>query len=125
MIYLRFEDSQAARDSTKARLKHLSRARDLSQETNKITELLITAHCAADKTLTGTELQRPYLLRPVFRSPCELLPVGTGHPVQATLKSYTALSGCASRGTTSLPQEVHIINLRGHVPQGPDSNPAE
>ncbi|XP_033996611.1 transforming growth factor beta receptor type 3 isoform X1 [Trematomus bernacchii] len=62
---------------------------------------------------------------PVFRSPCELLPVGTGHPVQATLKSYTALSGCASRGTTSLPQEVHIINLRGHVPQGPDSNPAE
>ncbi|KAF3835706.1 hypothetical protein F7725_028264 [Dissostichus mawsoni] len=125
MIYLRFEDSQAARDSTKARLKHLSRARDLSQETNKITELLITAHCAADKTLTGTELQRPYLPRPVFRSPCELLPVGTGHPVQATLKSYTALSGCASRGTTSLPQEVHIINLRGHVPQGPDSNPAE
>ncbi|KAL3046848.1 hypothetical protein OYC64_021133 [Pagothenia borchgrevinki] len=62
---------------------------------------------------------------PVFRSPCELLPVGTGHPVQATLKSYTALSGCASRGTTSLPQEVHIINLRGLVPQGPDSNPAE
>ena len=37
MIYLRFEDSQAARDSTKARLKHLSRAWDLSQETNKVT----------------------------------------------------------------------------------------
>uniref|UniRef100_A0A3Q1F5J2 Transforming growth factor, beta receptor III n=1 Tax=Acanthochromis polyacanthus TaxID=80966 RepID=A0A3Q1F5J2_9TELE len=47
--------------------------------------------------------------------PCELLPVGTGHPVQAILKSFTALSGCASRGTSSLPQEVHIINLRGHV----------
>ncbi|KAK5869314.1 hypothetical protein PBY51_024042 [Eleginops maclovinus] len=62
---------------------------------------------------------------PVVRSPCELLPVGTGHPVQATLKSFTALSGCASRGTASLPQEVHIINLRGHVPEGPDSSPAE
>ncbi|MCJ8729636.1 hypothetical protein PDJAM_G00108750 [Pangasius djambal] len=49
---------------------------------------------------------------PLSRSPCELLPVGEGHPVQALLKSYTALSGCASRGTTSLPQEVHIINLR-------------
>ncbi|XP_060775716.1 transforming growth factor beta receptor type 3 isoform X2 [Neoarius graeffei] len=48
---------------------------------------------------------------PLSRSPCELLPVGEGHPVQALLKSYTAISGCASRGTTSLPQEVHIINL--------------
>uniref|UniRef100_A0A8C9ZUU0 Transforming growth factor, beta receptor III n=1 Tax=Sander lucioperca TaxID=283035 RepID=A0A8C9ZUU0_SANLU len=54
-----------------------------------------------------------------------LLPVGMGHPVQATLRSFTALSGCASRGTTSLPQEVHIINLRGHVPDGPDNSPAE
>ncbi|XP_029285419.1 transforming growth factor beta receptor type 3 [Cottoperca gobio] len=62
---------------------------------------------------------------PLFRSPCELLPVGMGHPVQATLKSFTALSGCASRGTTNLPQEVHIINLRGHVPEGPDNTPAE
>ncbi|XP_042339678.1 transforming growth factor beta receptor type 3 [Plectropomus leopardus] len=62
---------------------------------------------------------------PLFRSPCELLPVGVGHPVQATLKSFTALSGCASRGTSSLPQEVHIINLRGHAPEGPDSTPAE
>ncbi|XP_060886591.1 transforming growth factor beta receptor type 3 [Labrus mixtus] len=62
---------------------------------------------------------------PLFRSPCELLPVGIGHPVQAMLKSFTALSGCASRGTTSLPQEVHIINLRGHAPEGPDNTPAE
>ncbi|XP_037325648.2 transforming growth factor beta receptor type 3 isoform X2 [Pungitius pungitius] len=62
---------------------------------------------------------------PVFRSPCELLPVGTGHPVQASLKSFTALSGCASRGTSSLPQEVHIINLRGRVPEGPGNTPAE
>ncbi|XP_008295427.1 transforming growth factor beta receptor type 3 [Stegastes partitus] len=62
---------------------------------------------------------------PLFRSPCELLPVGTGHPVQAILKSFTALSGCASRGTTSLPQEVHIINLRGHAPEGPDNTPAK
>ncbi|XP_023272263.1 transforming growth factor beta receptor type 3 [Seriola lalandi dorsalis] len=62
---------------------------------------------------------------PLFRSPCELLPVGMGHPVQASLKSFTALSGCASRGTASLPQEVHIINLRGHAPEGPDNTPAE
>ncbi|XP_041646950.1 transforming growth factor beta receptor type 3 [Cheilinus undulatus] len=62
---------------------------------------------------------------PLFRSPCELLPVGIGHPVQAMLKSFTALSGCASRGTTNLPQEVHIINLRGHAPEGPDNTLVE
>ncbi|XP_068175106.1 transforming growth factor beta receptor type 3 [Antennarius striatus] len=62
---------------------------------------------------------------PLFRSPCELLPVGVGHPVQASLKSFTALSGCASRGTTSLPQEVHVIHLRGHAPEGPQNTPAE
>lgn len=62
---------------------------------------------------------------PLFRSPCELLPVGLGHPVQAMLKSFTALSGCASRGTTSLPQEVHIINLRGHAAEGPHNTLAE
>ncbi|XP_039983903.1 transforming growth factor beta receptor type 3 [Xiphias gladius] len=61
---------------------------------------------------------------PLFRRPCELLPVGMGHPVQAMLKSFTAQSGCASRGTASLPQEVHIINLRGHAPEGPE-NPEE
>ncbi|TWW57466.1 Transforming growth factor beta receptor type 3 [Takifugu flavidus] len=38
------------------------------------------------------------------------------------LKSFTAMSGCASRGTISLPQEVHIINLRGHEAEGV-SNP--
>uniref|UniRef100_A0A665WB02 ZP domain-containing protein n=1 Tax=Echeneis naucrates TaxID=173247 RepID=A0A665WB02_ECHNA len=57
--------------------------------------------------------------------PCELLPVGMGHPVQAMSKSFTALSGCASRGTTSLPQEVHIINLRGHAREGPDNTMEE
>ncbi|XP_054873221.1 transforming growth factor beta receptor type 3 [Amphiprion ocellaris] len=62
---------------------------------------------------------------PLFRSPCELLPVGTGHPVQAILKSFTALSGCASRGTSNLPQEVHIINLRGQAPGGPGNTPAK
>nr|XP_046247010.1 transforming growth factor beta receptor type 3 [Scatophagus argus] len=62
---------------------------------------------------------------PLFRSPCELLPVGVGHPVHATLRSFTALSGCASRGTTSLPQEVHIINLRRHSSEGPHNSPAE
>ncbi|XP_024134208.1 transforming growth factor beta receptor type 3 [Oryzias melastigma] len=49
---------------------------------------------------------------------CEVQPVGTGHPVQAIQINFTALSGCASRGTASLPQEVHIINLRGHAPEG-------
>lgn len=66
-----------------------------------------------------------FIVGPLSRSPCELLPVGMGHPVQVMLKSFTALSGCASRGTTSLPQEVHIINLRGHAPEGPDNTPAE
>lgn len=62
---------------------------------------------------------------PLSRSPCELLPVGTGHPVQAVLKSLTVMSGCASRGTASLPQEVHVINLRGYVPENPDNTPAK
>lgn len=44
---------------------------------------------------------------------CELLPVNTSHPVQALMESFTVLSGCASRGTTALPQEVHVLNLRG------------
>lgn len=48
-----------------------------------------------------------------------------GHPVQAMSKSFTALSGCASRGTANLPQEVHIINLRGHAPEGPDNTQAQ
>ncbi|KAF4079279.1 hypothetical protein AMELA_G00191150 [Ameiurus melas] len=57
------------------------------------------------------------------RSPCELLPVGESHPVQALQMSYTAVSGCASRGTTSLPQEVHIINLRISNTEEPREKP--
>uniref|UniRef100_A0A3Q3DVL0 Transforming growth factor, beta receptor III n=1 Tax=Hippocampus comes TaxID=109280 RepID=A0A3Q3DVL0_HIPCM len=58
--------------------------------------------------------------------PCELLPVGMSHPVQAMSKSFTALSGCASRGTSGLPQEVHVVNLRGAAPAlRPGSAPAE
>ncbi|XP_067394590.1 transforming growth factor beta receptor type 3 isoform X2 [Emydura macquarii macquarii] len=49
---------------------------------------------------------------PVPRSECVLSPVNRSHPVQALLESFTVLSGCASRGTTGLPQEVHILNLR-------------
>ncbi|KAM4575515.1 transforming growth factor beta receptor type 3 [Fundulus diaphanus] len=60
---------------------------------------------------------------PLSRSPCELLPVGLGHPVQAMLKSFTVMSGCSSKGTMSLPQEVHVINLRGHAAEGPDGSP--
>uniref|UniRef100_A0A3Q2QJ84 Transforming growth factor, beta receptor III n=1 Tax=Fundulus heteroclitus TaxID=8078 RepID=A0A3Q2QJ84_FUNHE len=60
---------------------------------------------------------------PLSRSPCELLPVGLGHPVQAMLKSFTVMSGCSSKGTMSLPQEVHVINLREHAAEGPDGSP--
>lgn len=42
---------------------------------------------------------------------CELSPVNASHPVQALLETFSVLSGCASRGTTRLPQEVHILNL--------------
>ncbi|XP_076846523.1 transforming growth factor beta receptor type 3 isoform X2 [Brachyhypopomus gauderio] len=61
---------------------------------------------------------------PLPPSPCELLPVGETHPVQALLKSYATQSGCASRGTVGLPQEVHIINLR-HTPDSAGQNPKE
>ena len=49
---------------------------------------------------------------PVPRSECVLSPVNNSHPVHALLESFTVLSGCASRGTTGLPQEVHVLNLR-------------
>lgn len=43
---------------------------------------------------------------------CELSPINASHPVQALMESFTVLSGCASRGTAGLPQEVHVLNLR-------------
>uniref|UniRef100_A0ABM5G8Q4 Transforming growth factor beta receptor type 3 isoform X2 n=1 Tax=Pogona vitticeps TaxID=103695 RepID=A0ABM5G8Q4_9SAUR len=43
---------------------------------------------------------------------CVLSPVNSSHPVQALLESFTVLSGCASKGTAGLPQEVHVLNLR-------------
>ncbi|XP_076976406.1 transforming growth factor beta receptor type 3 isoform X1 [Tamandua tetradactyla] len=46
------------------------------------------------------------------RARCELSPVNASHPIQALMESFTVLSGCASRGTTGLPQEVHVLNLR-------------
>ncbi|XP_054547647.1 transforming growth factor beta receptor type 3 [Talpa occidentalis] len=49
---------------------------------------------------------------PEHGAQCELSPVNASHPVQALMESFTVLSGCASRGTTGLPQEVHILNLR-------------
>ncbi|XP_026882143.2 transforming growth factor beta receptor type 3 isoform X2 [Electrophorus electricus] len=56
---------------------------------------------------------------PLSRSPCELLTVDGAHPVQALLKSYAVQSGCSSRGTIALPQEVHVINLRHSAGQKP------
>ncbi|XP_078075022.1 transforming growth factor beta receptor type 3 isoform X2 [Mustelus asterias] len=49
---------------------------------------------------------------PVARSGCVLGPVGESHPVKTLLETFTVSSGCASGGTTGLPQEVHIINLK-------------
>ncbi|XP_023365647.1 transforming growth factor beta receptor type 3 [Otolemur garnettii] len=49
---------------------------------------------------------------PELGTRCELSPVNASHPVQALMESFTVLSGCASRGTTGLPQEVHVLNLR-------------
>ncbi|KAL1791310.1 transforming growth factor beta receptor type 3 [Sigmodon hispidus] len=43
---------------------------------------------------------------------CELSWINASHPVQVSMESFTVLSGCASRGTTGLPWEVHILNLR-------------
>lgn len=51
-------------------------------------------------------------LGPIPEALCWLSPVTESHPVQALLESYTVLSGCASKGTISNPQEVHIINLK-------------
>lgn len=55
---------------------------------------------------------------PESSTQCELSPVNASHPVQALMESFTVLSGCASRGTTGLPQEVHVLNLRA-ADQGP------
>uniref|UniRef100_A0A673UB54 TGFBR3/Endoglin-like N-terminal domain-containing protein n=1 Tax=Suricata suricatta TaxID=37032 RepID=A0A673UB54_SURSU len=55
---------------------------------------------------------------------CELSPVNASHPVQALMESFTVLSGCASRGTTGLPQEVHVLNLRA-ADAGPDQTQRE
>eukprot|EP00066_Takifugu_rubripes_P007984 XP_003973872.2 PREDICTED: transforming growth factor beta receptor type 3 [Takifugu rubripes] len=97
-----------SRKTTRSSHERLRDSRTMARRST-ILLLLLTICC-----LGSTE--------PLFRSPCELLPVGLGHPVQAMLKSFTAMSGCASRGTISLPQEVHIINLRGHEAEGV-SNP--
>ncbi|XP_069795291.1 transforming growth factor beta receptor type 3 isoform X2 [Narcine bancroftii] len=49
---------------------------------------------------------------PLERNDCVLAPVDESHPVKTLLESFTVSSGCASGGTTGLPQEVHIINLK-------------
>ncbi|XP_061489642.1 transforming growth factor beta receptor type 3 [Rhineura floridana] len=49
---------------------------------------------------------------PVPTNECVLSPVNSSHPVQALLESFTVLSGCASKGTAGLPEEVHVLNLR-------------
>ncbi|XP_056379141.1 transforming growth factor beta receptor type 3 isoform X2 [Hyla sarda] len=49
---------------------------------------------------------------PIPTAPCLLSPVNEYHPIQAFLETYHVISGCASKGTISEPQEVHIINLK-------------
>ncbi|XP_048457941.1 transforming growth factor beta receptor type 3 isoform X1 [Rhincodon typus] len=49
---------------------------------------------------------------PLVGSDCVLGPVDESHPVKTLLESFTVSSGCASGGTTGLPREVHIINLK-------------
>ncbi|XP_063795979.1 transforming growth factor beta receptor type 3 isoform X2 [Pseudophryne corroboree] len=49
---------------------------------------------------------------PIPKAECLLSNVTESYPVQALLESYAILSGCASNGTISHPQEVHIINLK-------------
>ncbi|XP_006831122.1 PREDICTED: transforming growth factor beta receptor type 3 [Chrysochloris asiatica] len=68
--------------------------------------------------LTVAEEVQESSKRPEPRAQCELSPVNASHPVQALMESFTVLSGCASRGTTGLLQEVHILNLRA-VNDGP------
>ncbi|KAB0358054.1 hypothetical protein FD754_002210, partial [Muntiacus muntjak] len=68
-------------------------------------------NCLGTETVTATGSPEP-------GAPCELSPVNASHPVQALMESFTALSGCASRGTAGLPQEVHVLNLRA-ADQGP------
>lgn len=60
---------------------------------------------------------------PLSHSVCDPQPVGEGHPVQALMKSYNALSGCASRGTASLEREVHVINLRANTAEQTANKP--
>ncbi|XP_075038493.1 transforming growth factor beta receptor type 3 isoform X2 [Mixophyes fleayi] len=49
---------------------------------------------------------------PIPEAACLLSNVTEYYPVQALLESYSILSGCASNGTKSRPQEVHVINLK-------------
>ncbi|KAG8436721.1 hypothetical protein GDO86_007709 [Hymenochirus boettgeri] len=60
--------------------------------------LVLLLHSASTGPLPGAE--------------CVLSPVTETHPVHAFLENFTVLSGCASKGTASHPQEVHIINLK-------------
>ncbi|XP_054940441.1 transforming growth factor beta receptor type 3 isoform X2 [Physeter macrocephalus] len=69
-------------------------------------------HCCISSSYKNLEYS------PEPSSQCELSPVNASHPVQALMESFTVLSGCASRGTVGLPQEVHVLNLRT-ADQGP------
>ncbi|XP_070602680.1 transforming growth factor beta receptor type 3 [Erythrolamprus reginae] len=55
---------------------------------------------------------------PVPRNGCALSQVNSSHPVQAFVESFSVLSGCASKGTAGLPQEVHILNVRNAEDSG-------
>ncbi|GCC31258.1 transforming growth factor beta receptor type 3 [Chiloscyllium punctatum] len=75
-------------------------------------------HCI--RTMTSNGIQTTLLIMllcgvsagPLVGNDCVLRPVDESHPVKTLLESFTVSSGCASGGTTGLPQEVHIINLK-------------
>lgn len=78
----------------------------------------LSQHCILNMTSNGIQTLLLFLLMcgvsagPLERNDCVLAPVDESHPVKTLLESFTVLSGCASGGTTGLPQEVHIINLK-------------
>uniref|UniRef100_A0A8C3WX13 Transforming growth factor beta receptor type 3 n=1 Tax=Catagonus wagneri TaxID=51154 RepID=A0A8C3WX13_9CETA len=85
-------------------------------------ELKMTSHCVIAALAMISSCLAAAGPEPGVR--CELSPVNASHPVQALMESFTVLSGCASRGTVGLPQEVHVLNLRA-ADRGPGQPQSE
>ncbi|KAK1796804.1 hypothetical protein P4O66_009821 [Electrophorus voltai] len=121
---VKFEGASAARDNRSRGRPSLTSAVDSGELWNCSSSALTWNHNLCSNPRNPLRLghaPRRHLpvVCPLSRSPCELLTVDGAHPVQALLKSYAVQSGCSSRGTIALPQEVHIINLRHSAGQKP------